>query len=147
MHNLTTLLQLSLRLYIKDDHILKRKIIHVWILLATTINFCIFILSTTSITLLLHFFISDVEPPEFKCPENITVETIAEESYALVHLSLPDGTDNSGLDPIIWSKPPFLPEYPLLLKIGTTKIEVYGTDASDNGDFCEFYVQVQGNYE
>ncbi|KAL0279548.1 UNVERIFIED_CONTAM: hypothetical protein PYX00_001077 [Menopon gallinae] len=87
----------------------------------------------------------DIEPPVFTCPENITVETAEEESYALVQLSLPEGTDNSGLDPIIWSKPPFLPEYPLPLKIGITKIEVYGTDASDNGELCDFYVHVLDN--
>ncbi|KAK6624931.1 hypothetical protein RUM44_011795 [Polyplax serrata] len=86
----------------------------------------------------------DVEPPKIDCPKNMTIPTETEVNFATVKLSLPNTTDNSGSDPVIWSKPPFEEQHPLRLTIGETKVEIYSVDEAGNYGFCQFTVFVTG---
>lgn len=100
--------------------------------------------SGTHLLIRFSFLFADVEPPKIDCPKNMTIPTETEVNFATVKLSLPNTTDNSGSDPVIWSKPPFEEQHPLRLTIGETKVEIYSVDEAGNYGFCQFTVFVTG---
>lgn len=86
--------------------------------------------------------ITDKMRPVITCPENITVTALPGKNYAYVNWSLPNVTDNSGVECNVWSKP--LVTFPWRVRIGKHTVRYIAQDLSGNKARCSFHVFVIG---
>ncbi|TRY75103.1 hypothetical protein TCAL_09357 [Tigriopus californicus] len=85
----------------------------------------------------------DVASPIIDCPPDQEVEAARDRHYAVVHLEIPQASDNSGLVPNVLSSPVLVPGQPMKLKIGVTTIRISASDLSGNRAKCVFKVTVK----
>lgn len=74
----------------------------------------------------------------------MTISTDPGLPYATFNFTLPNATDNSGVTPILWTKPPIEDAEATKMPIGLSEFEIVGVDAFGNTAFCVFSVLVEG---
>ncbi|SDS30716.1 tandem-95 repeat protein [Christiangramia echinicola] len=85
--------------------------------------------------------IKDTEAPELTCPENIIVDTVTGENYAIVDFPYATATDNCGATVEQTAGPVSGSQFP----IGTTSVTFTATDAEGNTTECSLSITVEDN--
>ncbi|KAF5274861.1 hypothetical protein FQA39_LY07043 [Lamprigera yunnana] len=85
----------------------------------------------------------DVTLPNLVCPSNIQASTKRDRNFGTVNWTLPNVTDNSGLNVTIWSKPAIINITEFKFKIGRTQVTYFAQDAFQNNAQCTFYVDIE----
>ncbi|APG59408.1 HYR domain-containing protein [Christiangramia salexigens] len=85
--------------------------------------------------------VNDTEAPEVSCPENIIINTITGEAYAVVTFEDATTTDNCEASVEQTGGPASGSQFP----IGTTTVTFTATDAAGNTTECSFTVTVEDN--
>lgn len=88
------------------------------------------------------FFPLDRTPPILNCPENITTNSLLRKNFTLLNWTIPIATDNSQIDPIVWSKPDIV--FPWKTEIGVHVITYFAQDQSENTNRCQMFLNVIG---